>query len=74
MVYTSRTWTALPDMPSSKKELGCGIVDIGDGEREIVATGVSSLFDFNSGRDFSVYIYNMKTKTWRRAGKHRSTC
>ncbi len=56
-------------MPSVKKELGCGIVDIGDGEREIVATGVSALFDFNRGTDFSVYIYNLKSKTWRSAGK-----
>jgi hypothetical protein len=53
-------------MPSARDSLTCGLVSNTDtGEREIVAAGGSG----NSGYTDIVEIFDISTKSWRRAGR-----
>ena len=58
-------WAPLPDMPTGRYEMGCGVVRDGNGQIEVVVVGGRVYPDYIN----TVEIFNIEEATWR-TGKY----
>ena len=55
-------WVPLPDMPTSRSAVGCGVARDANGNAEVVVVGgVAGVADFTD----TVEIFNVKDESWR---------
>ena len=58
----TKEWVSLPNMPTGRYAMGCGVVSDGSGKVEVVVVG-----GYNSGYLTTVEVFNIEENSWRTA-------